>query len=136
MSNTYPPAFDPNRKIAEDRGLGQGYFINSDKIPLIKRSLWSKEKKLQFIVNLFNNYEKMLHNTDLLIHQYPDKIRNTIVGYNKGKVKCMVQARFGDRYMWSDNNFLTSSELIKSVHILLDTFVLINCKSSENILAV
>ena len=40
--------------IAEDRGLGQGYFINSDKIPTIKRALWSKETKLKSIVELLN----------------------------------------------------------------------------------
>ncbi|MBH11259.1 MAG: hypothetical protein CMG74_13085 [Candidatus Marinimicrobia bacterium] len=101
--------------IAEDRGLGQGYFGNADKLPTIKRSLWSKETKLKSIIELFYRYEALLNKTDLLIHQYPDKIRNIIVTHNEGISKCLIQARFGDRYMWSDNNFLTSSYFINSI---------------------
>ena len=96
-----------------DRALGQGFFHNVGNIPHIKRSTWSYKKKLVEMIKKFILYESLINDCDILIQQYPDPLITSICNYFKCKNFSLVTSRFGDRYMWSDDGYLTNN-FIKS----------------------
>ena len=102
--------------ILEDRGLGQGYLFNVEKHPHIGKSDWSHEKKIKLILENFLKYEQLLNETDVYIGRWANKLVSNIMDYKKKKYFCLASVRLGDRRFWSDDNFLTSSLLLKSIN--------------------
>jgi hypothetical protein len=108
--------------IAQDRGLGQGYFFNTPYVPHIKRSSWGCVDKANSIASDYIKFVELLSGKDVLIQQYPEML----IKIACDKVNCsslsLVQSRFGSRYLWSDNNYLTSTELILKLQSELETY--------------
>jgi hypothetical protein len=108
--------------ISQDRGLGQGYFANVPNVPHIKRSVWSQSKKIKSIASEYIKYVELLSGKDILIQQYPI----SLIKMACEKVNCLsfslVQSRYGNRYLWSDNSYLTSSSLISKLQVELKSF--------------
>jgi len=102
--------------MSQDRALGYGYLVNVEKYPFIKRANWSQHEKLQNILDQFNGYETILSGTDLLISQYPQTILTLTCESAKIPHFHLTDIKYGDRYVWSDDNYQGSqrfSELIR-----------------------
>ena len=108
--------------IAQERGLGQGYFINVPNVPHIKKSIWNQSNKINTIAAEYIKYVELLSGKDILIQQYP----LMLIKMACDKVSCsslsLVQSRFGNRYLWSDNSYLTSTSLILKIQSELESF--------------
>lgn len=108
--------FNFSMAILEDRGLGQGYLFNVTRHPNIGKSTWSHEKKIKYILEDFLKFEKILQDTDVYIGRWANKLVSSIMDYNNKKYFCLASVRLGDRRFWSDDNYITSSILIKSIN--------------------
>jgi hypothetical protein len=111
--------------FAQDRGLGQGYFYNVLKVPHIRKSEWGYEKKIKTLVKSFKVYEEILKGCDLLIRANPDAIINSICDRYGCHHFSLSQTRYGDRYIWSNDGYMTNASIKKSLDKLVsDKFIL------------
>jgi len=100
---------------SEDRALGQGYLFNVEKIPHVIRSMWSYERKVEEIIKRINLYESLLNEECLVISQRSNKIISMIARNHGAVTLSPVITRYGAKFFWSDNDYLTSTSLIKKV---------------------
>jgi hypothetical protein len=113
---------------SEDRSLGQGYLLNVENIPDIIRSSWSHKEKILDIVTRIKKYELALKGIDYSIKIWPDKCITAIVEKNHGRSFSLTAIKYKDRYLWSDNNFVTSDRYIRHINRNLALFS--NCSNS------
>ncbi len=99
--------------IAEDRALGRGYLFNVDRYPGRKKSWWANERKISTVISHFQQVEEMLesYRADCLICW-----RNNPVLFQVAKSRdipsfSLAPVKLGERFIWSDNPYLTSKEL-------------------------
>ena len=104
--------------IAEDRALGRGYLFNVDRYPGRKKSWWPNEKKINAVISQFRQIEKMLQS------MRPDCVicwRNNPVLFQAAKHRdipsfSLAPIKLGERFIWSDNPYLTNRELQDRIH--------------------
>ena len=101
--------------ISENRALGQGYLFNVEKIPDIIRASWSHEDKLREFIEIIKKHEIALNGCDFVIRQWPDKVTSMICREQNICTYSFVKIKFGSRMFWSDNDYVTSSNLIKRI---------------------
>ncbi|MBT5400506.1 hypothetical protein HOL24_08200 [bacterium] len=97
--------------LAMNRGLGQGYFFNVKNVPHIRKSMWSYVEKIRELVINYKAYESILKKLDVVIVTDISPIIKSICSKNKCHNFAFSQTRFGDRYMWSSDSYMTSKEL-------------------------
>jgi hypothetical protein len=116
--------------MSEDRGLGQGYLFNVQKVPTIKRANFPYSKKLKILLNEIISIEAAIssYNVDILIQQFPKKTRNIVARYFNVKTYSLASARYGDRYFWSDDDYITSSLFISNILSNIDN----NYRGADN----
>ena len=115
--------------LAMDRGLGQGYFYNVKNVPHIRKSEWGYSKKIRNLVVNFKVYEDIIKDFDIVIATNISPIINSICCKYECHNFALSQTRFGDRYIWSDDRYMTSS-LIKGY---IDKLILQRYSSSNQI---
>lgn len=95
--------------ISSDRGLGRGYLGNVDGYPWIKRANWTFEEKLECINKQFDFYENVQNGVSLLISQYPQLIPSLVCEHRSIGHVHLLQARYGERMVWSDGSRFMSA---------------------------
>jgi hypothetical protein len=115
-----------------DRALGQGYLFNVEKVPDIKRSSLNHLDKLRYLICQFRRIEESLDNVDILISEFTDGYRSVISKKNNILSLSLVLARYGNRYLWSDNDYQTSTPYIERVKYYLSSNISID-QSESNI---
>ena len=101
--------------ISEDRALGQGYLMNAEKVPHIKRSLFSNEYKLNQLMVDIKKKEIALSGSDVVIGHIPDKVTNLVCESKNIVYMCPTMIKFGDRFFWCTTPYLTSKKYIDRV---------------------
>jgi len=101
--------------ISMDRAIGQGYLLNVAKIPHILRSEWSNEKKIGSIISTIEVYENCLNNCDIIISEYINPYISLIAKKKAIQMYAITELKYGDRYFWSNNSYLTSSKYIQRI---------------------
>jgi hypothetical protein len=102
--------------MSGDRGLGQGYLFNVEKVPDIIRASWSYEKKLCCIVDTIKKYEVILKDCNLVIQQWPSPDILGITKKNNCKIFSLVMMKYGDRFFWTDGHTVSGSKFIKRIN--------------------
>jgi len=102
--------------ISQDRALGRGHIINATSIPKIKRSSWSKEKKIEEILSKFYYYEDLLDRVkpDVILSIIQKEILDIVAKKRNIPYYALVDAKFEDRYRWNDT-VATSNIFLKSI---------------------
>ena len=100
-----------------DRALGKGYLFNADRHPDVIRSWWPNERKLRHLLGDFLYYEHLMetHAPDLVISTFPGKIPTLVARHHGATTLSISTARFGERYMWVENEHLENSYMIESM---------------------
>ena len=101
--------------MSEDRALGQGYFSNIEKIPDIIRASWPHEKKILELIKKIKKYEIALKGAEYFIRVWPDKCATAVLNANGGRSFSLTSIKYGDRFFWSDDNFITSKKYIDRI---------------------
>ena len=73
------------------------------------------EEKIASITKIIFDFDKIADKNDIFIMQYPHKIYTSVIKSKKKHFFTLAQSRYGNRYIWSDNEYLTSSSLIKNI---------------------
>lgn len=97
--------------LSMDRGLGQGYFYNVKNVPHVRKSRWPYNKKIRDLVVRFRVYEDIIKNFDVVILTNIGPIINSICHKQKCYAFTLSQTRFGDRYMWSNDCYMTNKKI-------------------------
>ena len=100
-----------------DRALGKGYLFNADRHPDIIRSWWPNERKLRRLLDDFLYYEHLMetHAPEVVISHFPGKIP-TLVARHRGAMTLSIStARFGDKFVWVENEHLENSHMAESL---------------------
>ena len=100
-----------------DRALGKGYLFNADRHPDVLRSWWPNEWKLQRLLDDFLYYERLMemHAPDLVISHFPGKIPTVVARHHGATTLSISTARFGDKFMWVENEHLENSHMAESL---------------------
>jgi len=101
--------------MSEDRALGQGYLSNIEKIPDIIRASWPHEKKILELIKKIKKYEIALKGAEYFIRVWPDKCATAVLNANGGRSFSLTSIKYGDRFFWSDDNFITSKKYIDRI---------------------
>lgn len=108
--------------ISQDRGLGKGYLFNADRHPDILRSWWSHEDKLKAVLRPVLYFEK-------IVGEYaPDAVVSVgifppfaIVARKYDILYlALLNARFGNSYMWVENEYLENSRLTETIRTYVE----------------
>ena len=104
--------------IGKDRALGRGYLLNVDRYPNIIRSGWPKEKKFLYFLNILKNIENILKisNPKIIISVSRSYYLDLISKKLNIRYLTLTSSRLGDRFYWSDNEFFTSSKLLREIN--------------------
>lgn len=99
-----------------DRALGKGYLFNADRHPDIIRSWWPNERKLRYLLGDFLYYEHLMdmHAPDLVVG-FPGKVATLVARYHDATTLSISTARFGEKYMWVENEHLENSHMTESL---------------------
>jgi hypothetical protein len=108
--------------LAMDRGLGQGYFLSVKNVPHIGKSYWTYAEKIRELVASYQVYENIIKDFDVVIVTDISPIIYSICSKNKCHNFALSQTRFGDRFMWSNDRFMTN----KKIRDKIDKLVLQN----------
>ena len=100
-----------------DRALGKGYLFNADRHPDMIRSWWPHERKLRDMLEDFLYYEHLMsrHAPDLVISHFPVKIPTVVARGQGAKTLSVTSARFGEKFMWVENEHLENSHMTLSL---------------------
>ena len=103
--------------ISQDRALGRGYIINATNIPKIKRSGWSREKRIEEVLSKFYYYEDLLDRVkpDVILSILHKEILDIIAKKRGISYYALVEAKFQDRYRW-DDEITRSNKLSKAIY--------------------
>jgi len=115
--------------LAMDRGLGQGYFYNVQNVPHIRKSKWTYSKKIRSLVVNFRVYEEIIKDFDIVIVANIGPIIYSVCSKNRCHNFTLSQTRFGDRYMWSNDRYMTSKQIRDNI----DELVIQKYKTSTKI---
>ena len=86
--------------LSGDRNLGRGYLTNIDRYVYSKRTWWSHEKRLAYLVREIECYENLLSDVSVVFMQYPEAIPATICAARKIHYFHLLPQKFGDYYYW------------------------------------
>jgi hypothetical protein len=106
--------------LSEDRALGQGYLFNVEKVPDIKRASWSHERKLNEIVTNIKNRETLLNGFDFVVSHKTMKEWSVCSNPPNTRFFSLNSVKWGDRLIWSDNEYMTNERFIKRVKEYLE----------------
>ena len=100
-----------------DRAVGKGYLFNADRHPDIIRSWWPHERKLRHLFDDFLYYEHLMdmHAPDLVVAGFPGKIPTLVARNHDATTLSISTARFGEKYMWVENEYLENSHMTESL---------------------
>jgi len=100
-----------------DRGLGKGYLFNADKYPSQGMTWWPHKKKLKKILDDFVYWEYIIdkYSPALILGHAHIKILSILSRHNKIKYLCVLKARFGQKWMWSENEYTQNVEFAEKV---------------------
>ena len=100
-----------------DRAFGKGYLFNADRHPDIIRSWWPRERKLRGMLEDFLYYEDLMsrHAPDLVIAHFPVKIQTVVARGHGAKTLSISTARFGEKFMWVENEHLENSHMTRAL---------------------
>ena len=106
-----------------DRALGKGYLVNVENHPDIGRSWWPQSKKLRVLLEEFMFYERLLEKIkpDLVISAHNGKILSLVARHHGATPLSIIGGRFGQRYLWANDEYLQSSALKLNLSIHLNT---------------
>lgn len=103
--------------LGMDRGLGRGYIFNADRYPQIGRADWSHERKLASLLERFALAEHLLdtHRPDAIISIQKDEVLY-VAARSRGVLQLsLAPVKLGSRYLWSDNEFITSTGFLAAI---------------------
>lgn len=103
--------------LSYDRALGRGYIFNADRYPQIARSNWPQARKLEFLLERFARAERLFdtYRPDLIIGLQKDEVMNILAKARGVAYLNPAPAKIGDRYFWSDDEYLTSSAFLEAI---------------------
>ena len=101
--------------MASKRDFCRGYVVNIGKFPVLGRSRWSYKKKMIFVVSEILKWINILDNQDIYIQKWIDRIPLFIANTNNISTFSLVPVKYGDRFMWSDDGYNSSSSFIKAI---------------------
>ena len=103
--------------LSHDRALGRGYIFNADSYPQIGRAFWSHERKLVSVLKRAAYAEYLLQRfqPDVLIAIQKDEIMNVVAQAHELLYLSPAAIKLGNRFMWSDNEFMTSNFFLESI---------------------
>ncbi len=101
--------------MSEDRALGQGYLFNVEKVPNIIRASWPNKDKLRELITNIEKLNMALSNCDFVISSSSSITASIVCNEKDIHLYSLVPIKFGSRELWSDNNYLTSSNYIQRV---------------------
>jgi len=101
--------------LSFDRALGRGYIFNADRYPMIGRANWGHERKLAHILQRFIHFEDLLlkYQPDLVIGIQKDEVHNVVAASRSVPYLSPSPVKLGNRFMWSDNPFITSTKFLR-----------------------
>ncbi|MFC1883611.1 hypothetical protein ACFL2O_02465 [Thermodesulfobacteriota bacterium] len=90
-----------------DRGLGQGYLLNADRHPYIKRSKWKHERKVKALLKQYLIYENIFRKCkfNMILAEIIPIVLDTIASYHNAKRLSLCISRYENKYMWVENRF-------------------------------
>lgn len=103
--------------LGMDRALGRGYIFNADRYPQIGRADWSHERKLASLLERFAQAERQLdaHRPDAVISIQKDEVLY-VAARSRGLLQLSpAPVKLGSRYLWSDNEFITSAGFLDAI---------------------
>lgn len=101
--------------ISEDRALGQGHLFNVEKVPEIKRASWPHERKLRELLVAIKKRETVLDGFDFVISHKNLKEWCVYSKVSHTRFFSLNPIKWGDRLIWSDDEYLTNKQFIKRV---------------------
>jgi len=103
--------------LSYDRALGRGYIFNADRYPQIGRAFWGHERKLASILEAFNKAERILDrcSPDFILGHQKQVILNTVASKRGVTYLSPSSVKVGNRYIWSDNPFFTSTYFLEAL---------------------
>lgn len=102
---------------AYDRGLGKGYIFNADRHPDVPRSKMSHSDKLKAVLGEFEHWESLFaeFEPDIVISKVSGKVSSLVARKHGAHAFGLVGGKFGNHYMWTDNEHLASSLLEEAI---------------------
>ncbi len=104
-----------NFSISQDRNLGQGYLLNTTKVPSTKASSWNYKKKLKHMISKMQIYDLMCDQDSFLFFRWPNNLLSSIAKYKNTNLISVNSVKFGNNFFFSDNEFNSSKELINNL---------------------
>lgn len=103
--------------ISHDRALGKGYILNADRHPDIARSWWSHEKKLAMACSGLLRWERLFDQDrpEVILALNHAKELSLVATLRGAHYFSLHPARYGSRLMWSDDDYMTSSALLRDI---------------------
>jgi len=101
--------------MASNRDIGRGYLVNIERFPGMGRSRWRYKKKLVYIVSEILKWIKVLDGQEVYIQKWIDRIPLFIANTKNIRTFSLVPVKYGDRFMWSDDGYNSSTDFIKSI---------------------
>ena len=95
--------------ISMDRGLGRGYLSNVRGYPRIGRENWLFLEKVESLNKTFEFFEGLIDSSVILISKSPEMIPNIICTRQGVSHFHLLQARYGERMIWSDGERFVGS---------------------------
>lgn len=103
--------------IAQDRALGRGFLFNADRYPKIAKAYWSCERKQAELVAGFLRAEALLETLrpDAIVSLQKEPVLYLVSEYRGIKSLSPAPVKIGERFIWSDNSFLTSRRFLQNI---------------------
>lgn len=107
--------------MAADRGIGQGYLFNAQRAPKIKAAGYSYDNKLKLAVENFCAYRDFLVKAECIFKTWNDPVTSAIAKRKGIHTFCLGPVKYGDRWLWCTNQYITSDVFLNRIKNNLQT---------------
>ena len=103
--------------LSHDRALGRGYLFNVDRYPAIGKSWWPQQRKLSAMISRFEDAEALYDRfrPDCVISLQKDQVRYIVAEHRGIAAYSPAPVKIGERFIWSDDTYLTSKEFLAAI---------------------
>ena len=111
-----------SQMMSEDRGLGRGYLFNVDRYPSVAKAWWPHERKLSTIISRFEKAEQIFDyfSPDCIICWRNNPVLFKVASLRGLTIFSLAPIKLGERFIWSEDTFLTSPWLESSIRTNLE----------------